>query len=161
MWKVIMIIRALGAILFFSLAAVCVASGGRTRAADEFQKPPKALVDKLVAIEKQAWEDVKNHDLASYSRLLADYYVAIDEAGVSDKATVLRLLKDLSISEYSMEGVKVTMLSPDAALLTYKATVNGTYQGSTLGGKSYYYGAVFARRDGRWLNMCLQETPAQ
>jgi ketosteroid isomerase-like protein len=156
-----MIRGALGAILFFSFAAACVASGGRTPASNEFQKPPKALVDKLVAIEKQAWEDVKNHDLASYSRLLADDYVAIDEGGISDKATVLRLLKDLSISEYAMDGVKVTMLSPDAALLTYKATVKGTYQGSALGAQPYYYGAVFARRGGRWLAVSLQETRAK
>jgi hypothetical protein len=38
-----MILRALGAILFFSSAAMCVANGGRVRAADDFQKPPKAL----------------------------------------------------------------------------------------------------------------------
>ena len=74
------------------------------------------------------------------------------------KAGDLKELVNLSLNDYTMDDLKVTILSPDVVLLTDKWTLRGTYEGRDLESKPHYCGSVYARRDGQWLSVFLQET---
>ncbi len=139
-----------GLLIFFSIAYLTHAG-----------EPPQTVAEEIIVLEKEGWEDLKNHDLAAYGKLIAEDFVAIDESGIVGKAASLKEVTNLSIADYTMEDAKVTMLSPDVALLAYKATLKGTYEGQDLGSKPYYYGSVYARRGGRWLAVFTQETRSQ
>lgn len=152
---------ALTAVLTFFAAASITGAGKPRQQGDAVARPEqlkKGLAEQIIALEKQGWEDLKKHDIDPMARLLAEDYVAIDEDGPVDKAGNLKQLANLVLNDYTLDNIKVTVFSPDAVLLTYKGTSKGTYQGQDLGPKPYYYGSLYVRRGGQWLNVFTQET---
>ena len=41
----------------------------------------------------------------------------------------MKLLSDLTVTDYSLSDVALTRLTPDAAVLTYRAKISYTYKG--------------------------------
>ena len=101
-----------------------------------------------------------NGDAATIRRLTADEHVAITPyyGGPIPKMEQLKNLGDLQVPEYKAGETKVTLLTKDAALVTYAMTQKGTYKGKPVAAKNYV-AAVWVNRDGKWLEASYQETP--
>ncbi|HEX6127012.1 MAG TPA: nuclear transport factor 2 family protein [Pyrinomonadaceae bacterium] len=110
-------------------------SNANTNAASRTAAPPTA--DALMAMDNQAWEAWKNKNAKFFEGMLADTFVGFDDKGVrSTRADMLKAVAEhkCEVKSYSLSDPHVTSVSPDVAVLTYKATQDATCDGKKLPG---------------------------
>ena len=98
-------------------------------------------------------------DAAVFERLLADDYYNVNPNGlVRTKAEVIADVKSgvAKTTALEMTNIKVRVYG-DAAVLTCDATVKGQLRGQDTGGQLRRI-RIFARRQGRWQAVALQQT---
>ena len=78
-------------------------------------------------------------------------------AGPQPLTESLRSLSDVKIEKRVVSEFAVTVLGPDAALVTHVADMEGTYRGEPLPSRAFVSG-IMVRRDGRWLEKTYQVT---
>lgn len=130
------------------LAVVTAVMIGQADAAAEVEKAIQAL--------NQAFE---RGDPKVIERLMTANHVAVTPyyGGPQSRAAQLKTLADLKMSEYTPANLKVTLLGPDVALVTYRLALKGTYQGKPLP-RNNYASAIWVREGGKWLEAYYQET---
>ena len=81
--------------------------------------------------ETSAYEAWKSKDAKFWESFLSDKFIGWSSSGRLDKASAAREYAgtDCEIESYAISDPQMTPLSPDAALITHKATVNGTCGG--------------------------------
>ena len=87
-----------------------------------------------------------------------DHVTILTYAQFSNTADQLQVLADWKFTEYKMEGLKVKALTKDVALVSYEATIKGTYKGKEVP-SPVQVAEVWINRDGKWLQASYQETP--
>ena len=98
-------------------------------------------------------------DVDALKRLMTEDHVTIlTYAQFSNTADQLQVLADWKFTEYKMEGLKVKALTKDVALVSYQATIKGTYKGKKVP-SPVQVAEVWINRDGKWLQASYQETP--
>ena len=155
---------AIGLVLF--IASFCIAQTQTTPSPSPSPKPKpamsKAQIQKnLIATENKLWEAWKNKDLKPFKAWIPADGVMVGENGVQGKDM---LLKDISespceVKSFELSDFKVTMLNSGAALLTYKATAEGTCRGTAI--PAVWSSSVYVNRGGKWYAVSHQETPAK
>src|SRR5579863_7883598 len=110
--------------------------------------------------EKATWEQLKQKHYSAFGELLADNYVGIDNTGISNRADLLKAMPDLHLRGYSIEDVRVMQVASGVALITYKITLDGSYQGKELK-RPIYAASVWVKHGAQWLQTFNQETEAQ
>ena len=146
-----------------------VASGlawlGQPTSASGQQRPEKAavvnsekLVDTLLTLEKQSWEATKKKDIKSLRQLCAQDYVAISSDGARlTLEDFVALFPLFDVKSYKLSDVQVLPISPDVAILLYKAKTETTFLGVTTK-EDMQHSSTWARRDGEWRNVFYQQT---
>ena len=115
----------------------------------------------IVALEKMAFEAWKNKDRKFFEDHMAEAGQYLDLDGVGGKAQYVKAIIDnnCTVTRYSLDNTKVTMLSNDVALLTYRyahdAVCGGHPEASPL-----WASTVYVKRGGKWLIAFHQEIPA-
>src|SRR5262249_24977174 len=72
-------------------------------------------------------------DVDTLKKLItADHTTILTYARFTNAADQLKVLADFKFAEYKIEGLKVKVLTKDVALVTYRATIKGTYQGKEV-----------------------------
>ncbi len=90
--------------------------------------------------------------------MLSEEHLSVTTWGGSQtREESLKTLPDLKLKEYAVSKMKITILGPDAALVTYSLGMKGTYKGKDVPEKSFA-SAVWVRKDGKWLEAYYQET---
>src|SRR4029079_15292576 len=76
----------------------------------------------IVALEKRAFEAWKNKDREFFEDHMSEAGQYLDLHGVGGKAEYVKAIIDnnCTVSSYSLDNSKVTMLRKDVALLTYR-----------------------------------------
>ena len=98
-------------------------------------------------------------DVDALKRLMTEDHVTIlTYARFSNTADQLQVLADWRFTEYKLEGLKVKALTKDVALVSYQATIKGTYKGKEVP-SPVQVAEVWINRDGKWLQASYQETP--
>jgi len=111
-------------------------------------------------LEKSAWEAYKNKQGDAFKKLLSkDYYGAYAEGIKNVDAEVADMQKG-ELREYSFADTKVVFPSPDAAVMTYKVSMQGASAGQDVSG-TYNAASVYVQRDGKWLGVFHTEVKAQ
>lgn len=136
-----------------------------TPAASPSPKPvmTKAQSQKIiVATEKKLWEAWKAKNIKVFKTYLSADSVMIGVAGVANKTESLKELEGLSceIKSYELSDIKVVFLNGDAALMTYKATQDGTCGGTAVP-SAVWASSAYVKRGGKWFAASHQETPAK
>jgi uncharacterized protein (TIGR02246 family) len=88
-----------------------------------------------------------------------DHVTLLPYAHFSKWADQQKVLSDFKFSQYKIDGLEVKPLTGDVALVTYRATIKGTYAGKVVP-SPVLVGEVWVKRDGQWLQASYQETPA-
>jgi hypothetical protein len=119
-----------------------------------------ATMDAIAALEKQGWEGWKNHDAKAYNDLLSDRYVGFGKDGRQDKAEYVASMSKAKydVKSYSWSDEKLTNLSPDVAILTFKATQDYMQDGKK-GTSPTYCATVYVREGASWKNILYMENP--
>jgi hypothetical protein len=152
------------ALLTLVLAFAFVASVPLAGAADDAKSvkateaPPTSY---FVAKEKEVWEALKQKDKATASRLLADDFVGMYATGFYTKSEwVKQIDEQYSITDYTIDDVKLLRASPTTALLLYKSTCKGTGEWAEFCARAEYISDLWVKRNGRWMAMFSQDTQA-
>ena len=123
------------------------------------QQPPsdsEAAISKTLQATEQAWLNAeKNHDAATFEKIVADDWIAISPEGKSQtKAERAAEIKASHIDSATLANMKVRVFG-DTAVVT------GTDDETTVedGKKStdhYVWTDVFVKRNGKWLAVASQ-----
>ncbi len=105
----------------------------------------------LITLEKSAYEAWKTKDAKFWATFLSDKFVGWGSSGKLDKASATKEYTgaDCEIKSYALSDEQLSSLAKDAALITYKATVDGTCGGQQLPTNSRA-AAIYVRDDGKW-----------
>src|SRR2546423_2226875 len=105
----------------------------------------------FMSMEKQAWDAFGKGDGKFFQDLMTADGVVVGSEGITSKAESVKMIsaKPCDVKSYSFNNFKVTMLDPDAALVTYGATVDGTCGTDKLPAK-VYASTVLVKRNGKW-----------
>jgi len=129
-------------------AALLLAVQARADTADEVERARQTI---QTAFNKGDVDTLK-------SLMTEDLITTLAYARFTDRADLLKVLGELKISEYKMDGLKVKTLTNDVALTSYLATIKGTYKGKAVPSPVQVV-EVWIKRDGKWLQASYQETP--
>jgi ketosteroid isomerase-like protein len=110
--------------------------------------PPK---DVLVILEKSAYAAWKSKDAKFWDTFLSDKFVGWGTSGKLDKVSAKKEYAgaDCDIKSYALSEERVSPRGKQAALITYKATVDGTCGGQKIPTNSWVAG-VYVRDGGQW-----------
>ncbi len=159
LWRVVAI--AVGITLAFGW--VLRPSASRTSAAEVVahqMRETKSLEEQITALERKELDAIKDGNMTAFAGLLADDAVFVNSRGFGDKALVVKNTSAFKLIEYSMDEVKIVPLSANAGLIAYKLTEKGNAHGKEISGV-VYASAVWAEREGKWVCLFSQETPAR
>jgi len=112
----------------------------------------------IIAKEKGSWDGFKQKDEALFKKSLAPDYFGVTASGISDIAASLTGMKETELTDVTLADWKMTTIDKDAVLLTYSATVKGTYKGKPIPSGPYYEASAYINRNGEWVNVYYQET---
>jgi hypothetical protein len=132
-----------------------------TNATSEAKPPAMPSEADIIAKEKTTWDLVKKKDWAAFEKMLASDFVEVLNDGVHDRAQVLANLKDFDLSDVTYADWKFLPIDTDAALLTYSATLKGTYKGEAVPAGPYRLASGWVKRNGEWVTIYYQETMAK
>ena len=126
-----MIRVSLLAITAFALAACQPAANTNTNSNTNANTAPKAAAptaDSLMAQDTKAWDAYKNKDGAFFSNYLDDKFVSWENGKRGGKAEAVKGISEhkCDFKSHTLSDPKITMVGADAAVLTYKATVDAT-----------------------------------
>ncbi len=160
------ILAATAAIAFSacgSPAANTPASNANAATANANTAKPTAAAptkDALVTLEKSAYEAWKTKDAKFWDTFLADNFAGYGATGRLDKAKALKEYSgaDCDFKSYTLSDDQMTPLGPDAAVITYKVTVDGTCGGQKIPSPSWAAGA-YVRSGDKWKGAFHAETP--
>jgi hypothetical protein len=118
-----------------------------------------ARKDLLEAKVKAEWEALKNKDRKPYAELLADDYqgVEVDGRGERNKIQALNELSDENVYQYTLGGLKVTPLGPEAAMVNYTVTMQFPPKAQVRYTRVYIT-EIWVKRAGQWKELHYQET---
>jgi len=145
-------------IKYFAAALVVIACAGNVpannaNAADTAEKtaPAAPTKDALVTLEKSAYEAWKSKDAKFWDTFLWDKFVGYGSSGKLDKASATKEYTgaDCEIKSYALSDEQMKPLGTHAALITYKATVDGTCGGQKVPAKSWV-ATVYVRDGDQW-----------
>ena len=129
------------------------APANKANAAKAAEKTPRAAPtkDALVALEKSSYEAWKSKDAKFWDTFLSDKFVGYGSSGKLDKASATKEYAgaDCEIKSYTLSDEQMKPLGNDAALITYKTTVDGTCGGQKLPATSWAASA-YVRDGDKW-----------
>jgi hypothetical protein len=158
--------KILVVVCFLFIAAACttqpIGNNNMRSNANSAEKKTTAMPSEadIIAKEKATWDAVKKKDWDAFGKMIANDYIEILDNGVHDKTATLANIKDLEISDVTFADWKVLPIDKDAVMLTYSATVKGTFKGEAFPAGPYREAAAYVNRDGQWLAIYFQETLA-
>jgi hypothetical protein len=121
---------------------------------------PNPVEKALLKIEAELIGALVRNDVAVFERHLADTYAYVGPDGnVQDRAKWIADMKSgaLKMASSANDEFKV-QVHGKAAVVTYRSTDKGTYNGRDISGQ-YRWTDVFVKKGTRWLIVASQGTP--
>jgi hypothetical protein len=112
----------------------------------------RELESQIIALEKRLW----NGASGEFEKLESDDYEAIKHAHRYHRVDDEAAAEEANFSLVSMDDIRVRLLRPDVALLTYHATQKGSFRGIDVP-PSLYFSSIWVNRGGEWKNVFLEE----
>jgi hypothetical protein len=112
-----------------------------------------SAADTLIAYEHDTWSLIQRKDLNGFASYLAeDFYDIFPDGHERTKLELLEFLRRADLKDHRLSNFRVTMLTHDAAILTYHVDARAIIQGKEmLMNNSVTSG--WAKRGGRWVNV--------
>ena len=152
----------LAGLTLFTMVSLCFGQSDLNKAAKTKGKttrqisPDKFLIDR----ESTLWEIVKNKQVDAFRKYYADNYRGVSSDGVKDINQEVEGVRIVDLKDYLLADTKVVFPNKATAVLTYKVTVQGSFQGQDISGV-YYASSVWVNQGGKWLAILHTEAKAQ
>lgn len=114
----------------------------------------------LIDLENQSWAALKNSDADFYRNYLAENATLITPSGILDRDAMIKQVaeKRVPVQGYRLENPHVVMMTKDTAIVMSRATIAAKMEGKDVT-SSVYATTVYARINGEWRAVLLQQTP--
>jgi len=154
------VLTAAAALVFTAYAGNAPANDANAANAAAKTAPAVPAKDELVRLEKSAYEAWKSKDAKFWDTFLSDKFVGYGSSGKLDKASATKEYTgaDCEIKTYALSDEQMKPLGNDAALITYKTTVDGTCGGQKVPANSWAAG-VYVRDGDKWKGAFHAEAP--
>jgi hypothetical protein len=120
----------------------------------------RSTLDKaIIANENKINEAVAKGDKAAFTALVAADASSIDGMGVMKVSDFAASLDQMKIKTWKITDEKVTQVDPNTAIITYKWTGSGTYQGQPVPPVTYS-STVWSKKGDKWVAVFHQESEA-
>ena len=156
----------LAALIVLAFATFCFAQPQATASPTPAPKPKLRMTHSqmlrvLSAKETALWEAWKNKQSRPFLLNLASDGVMIGDQGVGTKKEVVEMMaaNPCDIKSFTLSDWKLSIVDPDAAVLTYKGAADGTCAGQPI--PTVWASSLWVNRRGRWLAFSHQETPVK
>jgi hypothetical protein len=109
--------------------------------------------DTLIACENETWELIRRKDLKGFASYVAeDFYDIFPDGTERTKSQLLDFLSSAEVKEYQLSNFRVTMLTEDAAVVTYHVDARAVIEGKEIPMNNFVTSG-WARRGGKWSNI--------
>jgi len=154
------VLTAAAALVFAACAGNAPANNANAANTAAKTAPAVPAKDELVRLEKSAYEAWKSKDAKFWDTFLSDKFVGYGSSGKLDKASATKEYTgaDCEIKSYALSDEQMKPLGNDAALITYKTTVDGTCGGQKVPANSWAAG-VYVRDGDKWKGAFHAEAP--
>jgi ketosteroid isomerase-like protein len=114
----------------------------------------------LMTLENSAYQAWKTQDTKFWDTYLSDKFVGYGWSGKLDKASATQEYSGAGceIKSYALSEGQLTLLDDNAALLTFKTTIDGTCGGQKVPANSWA-ASVYVRDGDRWKDVFHAESP--
>lgn len=154
--------------LLIVAAACATAPTGNNNTTSNANKPPETKTSTTAAVsesdiiakEKAAWDAIKKKDWDAFGKALSSDYLEVLDDGAHDKAATLQSVKDFEVTDITYADWKMVPIDKDAVIITYSATIKGTYKGEAVPPGPYREASVYVNRNGEWVAAFYQQTMA-
>jgi ketosteroid isomerase-like protein len=128
-----------------------LANNANANVSPEKTGPAGPPIDALAALEKRAYTAWKSKDAKFWDAFLSDKFVGWGTHGKLDKVSAKKEYTgaDCDIRSYSLSDERVSARGKNAALITYKVTVDGTCGGQKIPTNGWAAG-VYVREGVQW-----------
>lgn len=120
---------------FFAATAISLAAAGDK--------------DAIIKEEKAVWQTVKEKNYDAFRKYLTDDYRGVYKEAITNTEQEVGMVKKADLKSMSFGDMDVVFLDKDAAMVTYKITVQGTQDGKDDSG-SYNCASVWKKRGNDW-----------
>ncbi len=154
------VLTAAAALVFAACTGDAPSNNANAANTAEKTAPAAPTKDALVTLEKSAYEAWKSKDAKFWDTFLSDKFVGYGSSGKLDKASATKEYTgaDCEIQSYGLSDEQMKPLGNDAALLTYKTTVDGTCGGQKVPANSWAAG-IYVRNGDTWKGAFHAEAP--
>ena len=112
---------------------------------------PVADAGTITDLEDSVWKAYKNKQLRSFEGLLYKTYYGVYADGIKTLDMEVADMDKTDIDSYSLADINVEFPNPSIAVITYKTSQRGTFDGKDVSG-NYYNESVWVKKGDRWLN---------
>ncbi|MFZ1219316.1 MAG: nuclear transport factor 2 family protein [Chthoniobacterales bacterium] len=115
-------------------------------------KPNPDLEKAVIKVAHEMSAALTKPDLDAATKMLADsYYAVTPDGGIVNKSQFLADLKSgkFKLETNALDEMKVHFVNPDLAVITYRSTDKGAFDGHDISGQ-YRWLDVLAKRGGAW-----------
>lgn len=122
--------------------------------------------EELLHLETRVWQALVDGDAAADAALLADDFLGVYPSGFARRDDHLAQLADgPTVSTFELSDATSFAVADDAVMLSYRASYRRPASGdaaprSAPESASMYVSSLWVRRDGDWVNVFSQDTPA-
>lgn len=144
------------------VTALLALTSVRSPANAQAPKPPNALENTLINLERASWKAWQTHDSAFFRRFLSDDHVEVEEAGTVGKNAIVAAIGSpvCVVNSFTIDRFKITQFTATTAVLTYHAEQNTVCNGEKVP-SPVWASSLYVKRSGRWLNALYQQTKAK
>lgn len=120
---------------------------------------PSALDRALIANENKIVDAIVKKDKATLKSLISPDGGVFGSDGFATHADFLTSIDQLTIKSFKISDEKVIWVDPNTAVLTYKWTGSGSYNGQPIPA-TVYSSTVWAKKGDKWVAVFHQESEA-
>ena len=113
--------------------------------------PPVTDAGTIADLEDSVWKAYKNKQLRSFEGLLYKTYYGVYADGIKTLDMEVADMDKTDIDSYSLADINVEFPNPSIAVITYKTSQRGTFDGKDVSG-NYYNESVWVKKGDKWLN---------
>jgi len=112
---------------------------------------PVADAGTITDLEESVWKAYKNKQLRSFQGLLYKTYYGVYADGIKTLDMEVADMDKTNLDNYTLTDVQVKFPNANIAVITYKTSQGGTFDGKDVSG-DYYNESVWVKKGDRWLN---------
>jgi hypothetical protein len=117
-------------------------------------------LDAFIELETNVWDALHRGDAEADIRLLAEDFLGVYPSGFANRSDHAgQLANGPTVAEFAISDARLTVLSDDHVLLSYRADWRRFSNREPSPAESMYISSVWSRRAGGWVNVFSQDSP--